>query len=62
MNSNEYVKFMTKTIVQYIDQPREERKQQRLMKKQTKEPFLYKWFGLIPYAILFMLKRNKEKK
>lgn len=59
MKTNDYVKFMTKTIVQYLDQPRSERKLQRYEKKQQKEPFAYKWFGILPYALIFLRKRKK---
>lgn len=59
MKTNDYVKYVTKTIVQYMDQPRSERKQHRFNKKQMKEPFMNKWFGIIPYVVYFLFKRKK---
>ncbi|MBP2240860.1 hypothetical protein J2Z40_001419 [Cytobacillus eiseniae] len=63
MKSNDYVKYITQTVVKYIDQPKDERRKQRLNKKDIKEPFLFKWFGVIPYALHAIVKRkNKEKR
>lgn len=58
MKSNDYVKYITQTVVKYIDQPKDERKKYRIEKKNTKEPFLLKWFGIIPYALYALFKRK----
>ncbi|ACJ33290.1 YqzE family protein [Anoxybacillus flavithermus] len=62
MAGNDYVKFMTEQVVKYLDQPKDERKKQRQQKKefrkQQKQPFLYRWFGVIPYAIILLFKRK----
>jgi hypothetical protein len=58
MKTNDYVKYITQTFVKYIDQPKDERKKQRHEKKEAKEPFLYHWFGLIPYALISLFKRK----
>ncbi|MBY0122410.1 YqzE family protein [Bacillus sp. S/N-304-OC-R1] len=62
MKSNDYVKYITETVVKYIDQPKDVRKRTRLERKDQKEPFLYRWFGLIPYILYYSLKRKKESK
>lgn len=59
MSANDYVKFITQTVVKYIDQPKEERKKIRQQRKETKETFLFRWFGVIPY-LLFMNRRKKR--
>lgn len=59
MKSNDYVKYITETVVKYIDQPKEERKRHRLEKKDLKEPFLYRWFGLIPFILYQNIKKRK---
>lgn len=62
MNTNDYVKYITQTFVKYIDQPKDERKKFRMQKKEEKEPFLFRWFGVIPYVLYYaMKKRQKEK-
>ncbi|MBU8879363.1 YqzE family protein [Bacillus sp. FJAT-29790] len=62
MNSNDYVKYITQTVVKYIDQPKDERKRHRLEKKDTKEPFLFKWFGVVPYVLFESVKKRKKNK
>ncbi|MFE8702496.1 YqzE family protein [Cytobacillus sp. FJAT-54145] len=57
LNTNDYVKYITQTVVKYIDQPKDERKKIRQERKSSKESFLFRWFGIIPY--MFM---NKKKK
>ncbi|KAB2338499.1 YqzE family protein [Cytobacillus depressus] len=62
MKSNDYVKYITQTVVKYIDQPKDERKRHKLEKKDMKEPFLYRWFGLIPYVFYYNVKRKRDNK
>ncbi|MCM3599607.1 YqzE family protein [Robertmurraya korlensis] len=57
---NDYVKYITQTVVKYIDQPKEERKKLRKEKKETREAFAYRWFGILPYVIM-MSKGKREK-
>ncbi|MEW9107721.1 YqzE family protein [Cytobacillus gottheilii] len=60
MKSNDYVKFMTETFVKYMDQPKDERKKNRQQKKVEKEPFLFRWFGVIPYVFYYGLKTKRK--
>ncbi|KLV27205.1 YqzE family protein [Niallia circulans] len=62
MNTNDYVKYLTQTFVQYMDQPKEERKKLRAERKGLKEPFMLRWFGILPYLILFSFKRRNVKR
>ena len=55
---NDYVKYITQTIVKYIDQPKEERKKLKQVRKETREDFTYRWFGILPY--LFMMNKGKK--
>lgn len=56
MKTNDYVKYITQTFVKYMDQPKEERKK----KKEAKEDLLYKWFGLLPFALNTRRKRKNN--
>ncbi|WP_138751980.1 YqzE family protein [Paenibacillus sinopodophylli] len=49
---DEYVKYITEQFVNYIETPREERKQTRMSAKARREPWLTRWFGLGPMSIL----------
>ncbi|SFA96451.1 MULTISPECIES: YqzE family protein [unclassified Bacillus (in: firmicutes)] len=61
MKTNDYVKYMTQTFVQYIDQPKEERKKMRLEHKEAKGSFLFRWFGIMPYLLMSQVKRRKKR-
>lgn len=60
MKTNDYVEYMTKTFVQYIDQPKDERRRMRAEKKQDRAAFWYRWFGIIPYVIYLEIKNRKK--
>ncbi|MFS8631573.1 MAG: YqzE family protein [Bacillales bacterium] len=60
MKTNEYVKFITETVVKYMDQPKEERKKIRLKKRESKQEFLFRWFGMIPYCLPLKLRQRKR--
>ncbi|WP_251551360.1 YqzE family protein [Neobacillus muris] len=62
MKSNDYVKYMTQTLVKYADQPKEERKRLRLEKKQAKASLWYRWFGIMPYVLYSEIKRIRKVK
>ena len=44
----ELVKYITEQVVVYMETPKDVRKQHR----QTREPWVLKWFGYLPYSIL----------
>lgn len=59
MKTNDYVKYITQTFVKYIDQPKDARKKLKDERKVLKEPFLLRWFGVIPYLLIGLFKRKK---
>lgn len=59
MKTNDYVKYVTETLVQYMEQPRAKRKLRRQDKKQLQQPFINKWFGILPYAIFYFFKKKE---
>lgn len=61
MKTNDYVKYITQEVVQYIDQPKDERKKLRQEKKDTKADFMYRWFGIIPYVLMLKMQERKRK-
>lgn len=60
MKTNDYVKYLTQTVVKYIDQPKAERERAKQVKKEEREPFLYKWFGILPYLFYHNMKKKKH--
>ncbi|MGN1400704.1 MAG: YqzE family protein [Bacillus sp. (in: firmicutes)] len=57
MKSNDFVKFLTKEFVSYVDQPKAERKHQR---QRPKRDLKNEFFGLVPLSISIMMKRFKK--
>jgi hypothetical protein len=58
-----YLKYMTERVVSFLDTPSEseEAKQE---KKRSREPWLTRWFGVIPMGLMmwWAQKANKKKK
>ena len=61
MKTNDYVKYMTQTLVKYADQPKDERKRLREERKQAKASFWYRWFGILPYIFYIEVKNRRKK-
>ncbi|MDF1507601.1 YqzE family protein [Robertmurraya sp. DFI.2.37] len=59
MKTNDYVKYITETVVKYIDQPKDERIKIKQERKEGKASFWYRWFGLLPYAFISMKKKRR---
>ncbi|MBM4762272.1 YqzE family protein [Bacillus sp. B15-48] len=59
MKTNDYVKYLTQTVVKYADQPKEDRMKSKEVRKAEKPPFLFRWFGILPYALMLFLKRKR---
>lgn len=62
MKTNEYVKYVTQQIVTYVDTPTEQKKQTKQEKKDTRLPFMYRMFGLLPLALTVAIKKNEKKR
>ncbi len=50
MKSEDYVKYLTTEMMKYIDEPKEIRRERRLQRKAEREPWLVRWFGLMPMS------------
>lgn len=62
LKTNDYVKYVTQQIVNYVDTPSEQRKKQKEERKENKLPFAYRWFGLIPFALGQVFNKKKKNK
>lgn len=58
----ELVKYVTQKVVTYIDLPPEERKQRKLARIQTREPWHFRYFGMLPMAIKLLFQGGSGKK
>ncbi|QGH34912.1 YqzE family protein [Gracilibacillus salitolerans] len=60
MSSDDYVKYMTQRIVKYMDTPKNERKKQKIERKQQDIAYSNKWFGVLPFAFRLFIQKRKD--
>ncbi|RWR15108.1 YqzE family protein [Siminovitchia fortis] len=60
MSTDDYVKYMAKTLIQRLETPKSERRKQRYERKQMKAPFLFNWFGMVPFSLLISFKKSRR--
>lgn len=58
-NRSDYLKYMTERVVRYLDSPRET-KLSRQEKRNRREPWLTRWFGVVPVGVRIWW-GNREK-
>lgn len=61
VDTNDYVKYLTETLLGYLEAPKEERKKRKRERKMAKDPFLYRWFGIVPYYYYRSFKQKRKK-
>lgn len=59
MSSSEYVEYVTEKVLKYFFATKEEKKQLKRKKKEQRGPFLFRWFGILPLAILVHVRKRK---
>ncbi|CAM4127047.1 hypothetical protein BAMA_22465 [Bacillus manliponensis] len=62
MSTNDYIRYVTQQFVSYMDVPKEDRKQKRQQRRAEREPFLNRWFGIVPFSAAFVYERVKKKR
>ncbi|NOU97888.1 YqzE family protein [Paenibacillus sp. LMG 31456] len=60
--SDELVKYVTVQLLHYMETPREVRKQVRASQREAREHWKYRWFGMLPVAILMWTQGLRIKK
>ncbi|MGK5509009.1 MULTISPECIES: YqzE family protein [Brevibacillus] len=53
MSFQEYLKYLTKLFVQYMDTPKDERR----LRKAPRESWSSRWFGAIPMSIRLLWRK-----
>lgn len=61
MKTNDYVKFLTIELVNYLDEPKDVRKLKRDQRKAERPPRMQRWFGMIPMSLSLYYSDMKEK-
>ncbi|PEA56335.1 YqzE family protein [Bacillus pseudomycoides] len=62
MSTNDYIRYVTQQFVSYMDAPKEDRKQKRQQRREEREPFLNRWFGMLPVSAAFFYRQMKKKR
>ena len=60
-DGKEYVTFVAKRLVTYMETPAEERRRIRTEAKRRREPWLARWFGWAPYGVVLWWRGRKER-
>ena len=58
MKTHDFVKFLTKEFVTYVDQPKEERKRV-VPKEKYRKNYSNELFGLLPFSLKMMFKKKQ---
>ncbi|WP_159887195.1 YqzE family protein [Paenibacillus puerhi] len=59
---DELVKYVTERVVRYMDTPKEVRRQVRAGRKESREHWEVRWFGMLPLAIRMWSNRLVRRK
>lgn len=60
-DGKEYVTYVAKRFVTYIDTPADEKRRIRTEAKLRREPWLVRWFGWAPYGIVLWWRARQER-
>lgn len=61
-NGDDFVKYLTERVVKFVETPKEVRRQKKAGRKEVKEQWQYRWFGMLPFAIRMWFGRVFKKK
>jgi hypothetical protein len=59
--ADELVRYITTRVVNYMETPIEERREHRKLHR-TRQAWLFRWFGVVPFALSMWLDERKNKK
>jgi hypothetical protein len=62
IKGDELVKYIAERVITYFDTPTEIRKQAKEKVKTTREHWVYRWFGLVPFSIRMWVEQKRGAK
>ena len=62
MSTNDYVRFVTQRVCVVYGCSKEDRKQKKEQRRAEKEPFMNKWFGVMPLSVALFYRNVKKEK
>lgn len=60
ITGQEYVHYITKQLVEYMEMPVDDRRQAKKAAKANKEPWLLRWFGVGGASLLMWIKKKDQ--
>jgi hypothetical protein len=63
MKTEEWLKYVAERFAEYVETPRDVRRERRLQWKRSRAPWTIRWFGMLPLSFRLWLtgrKRNKN--
>ncbi|WP_044642419.1 YqzE family protein [Risungbinella massiliensis] len=58
MSFKDWISYMIEKMLWYVETPKDERKAHR---QAQKEPFMTRWFGMIPFSTKMYLEKQKDR-
>ncbi|PZE20917.1 YqzE family protein [Paenibacillus xerothermodurans] len=59
---DELVKYVAEQFIDYIETPREVRKEAKASRKERRERWQYRWFGMLPVALRMWTDEVRKRK
>lgn len=59
---DELARAIAEKVMTMLDTPREVRKERKRQLRRTREPWSGRWFGLLPLALAFWLRKSRNPK
>jgi hypothetical protein len=61
-DGDKLVRYITEQVVTFLETPRGTRIASRKSRKNNKERWAYRWFGLVPFALGFWIRSVRKKR
>lgn len=59
-DSEDWVKYVTGRLVNYVDTPKDIRRRTKIEAKAAQEPWLTRWFGMAPMGLMLWIRGLKR--
>lgn len=59
MAKDDLVTILTEKLLNYVETPKEQRKEVRKAKLETRESWSTRWFGMIPFSLSIWWRKSK---
>lgn len=61
-NGDELARAIAEKVMALLDTPREVRRERKLQRRRMREPWSGRWFGMLPMALVFWLRKARRSK